>query len=85
MEERKGEAFAGTEQLTVIGRKLQAGDPAPNFRLDYLDLADLAVRTVGLADLVGVVRSPSLQAGPAQLLLPTSGGSPITQAINLSV
>jgi thiol peroxidase len=56
MEERMGEAFAGTEQLTGIGRKLEAGDPAPDFRLDYLDLADLAVRTVGLADLVGVVR-----------------------------
>ena len=54
-EERSGEAFAGTEQLTVIGRKRQAGDPAPDFRLDYLDLADLAVRTVGLADLAGVV------------------------------
>jgi hypothetical protein len=36
------EAFAGTEQFTVIGRKLQAGDPAPDFRLDYIDLADLA-------------------------------------------
>ncbi len=32
-----------------------------------------------------LVRSPSLQPGPAQLLLPTSAGSPITQAINLSV
>jgi thiol peroxidase len=51
-----GEAFAGTEQLSVIGRKQETGDPAPDFRLDYLDLADLAVRTVGLADLVGVVR-----------------------------
>jgi thioredoxin-dependent peroxiredoxin len=56
MEERIGEVFAGTEQLTVIGRRLQAGDPAPDFRLDYLDLADLAVRTAGLADLTGVVR-----------------------------
>ncbi len=56
MEERMGEAFAGPEQLTVIGRQLQAGDPAPDFRLDYLDLADLAVRTAGLADLTGVVR-----------------------------
>ncbi len=32
-----------------------------------------------------LVSSSSLQPGPAQLLLPTSGGSPITQAINLSV
>src|SRR5215470_1657168 len=56
MEERIGEAFAGTEQLTVSGKQLQRGDPAPDFRLDYLDLADLAVRTVGLADSAGMVR-----------------------------
>ncbi len=56
MEERIGEAFAGTEQLTVMGRRLHAGDPAPDFRLDYVDLADLAVRTVSLADSTGVVR-----------------------------
>ena len=56
MEERMGEAFAGTERLTVVGRQLHAGDPAPDFRLDYLDLADLAVCTVGLADSAGMVR-----------------------------
>ena len=56
MEERIGEAFAGTEQLTVIGRQLQAGDPAPDFRLDYFDLADLAVRTISLADSTRLVR-----------------------------
>ncbi len=56
MEERIGEAFAGTEQLTVMGRQLQAGDPAPDFRLDYLDLADMAVRTISLADSAGLVR-----------------------------
>jgi thiol peroxidase len=56
MEERIGEAFAGTEQLTVMGRQVQRGDPAPDFRLDYLDLADLAIRTVGLADSAGMVR-----------------------------
>jgi thioredoxin-dependent peroxiredoxin len=56
MEERMGEAFAGTEQLTVIGRLLHAGDPAPDFRLDYLDLADMAVRTISLADSAGLVR-----------------------------
>ena len=56
MQERIGEAFAGTEQLTVIGRQLHRGDPAPDFRLDYLDLADLAIRTVGLADSAGLVR-----------------------------
>jgi len=56
MEERMGEAFAGTEHLTVMGRQLHAGDPAPNFRLDYLDLADQAVRTISLADSTGLVR-----------------------------
>lgn len=56
MEERRGEAFAGTEQLTVMGRQLQAGDPAPNFRLEYLDLADLVVRTISLADSTGMMR-----------------------------
>jgi thioredoxin-dependent peroxiredoxin len=56
MEERIGEAFAGEEQLTVMGKQLQAGDPAPDFCLDYLDLADMAVRTISLADSKGLVR-----------------------------
>ena len=56
MKERMGEAFAGTEQLTVMGKHLHAGDPAPDFRLDYLDLADQAVRTISLADSTGLVR-----------------------------
>jgi thioredoxin-dependent peroxiredoxin len=56
MEERLGEAFAGTEQFTIIGRQLQGGDPAPDFRLDYLDLADLVIRTISLADGAGMVR-----------------------------
>jgi hypothetical protein len=34
MEERTGEAFAGTEQFTVIGKHLRTGDHAPDFRLD---------------------------------------------------
>jgi thiol peroxidase len=56
MEERIGEAFAGTELLTIMGRRLHAGEPAPDFRLDYLDLADLLVRTISLADSAGLVR-----------------------------
>src|SRR5713226_1210591 len=56
MEERRGEAFAGTEQLTVMGRQLHAGDWAPDFRLEYLDLADMVVRTISLADSTGMVR-----------------------------
>jgi thiol peroxidase len=56
MEERKGFAFAGTEQLTVMGRQLHAGDPAPDFRLEYLDLVDQEVRTISLADSRGMIR-----------------------------
>ncbi len=56
MEERMGEAFAGTERLAVIGKRLHTGDPAPDFCLDYLDLADMAVRTISLADSAGLVR-----------------------------
>ena len=56
MEERMGEAFASTEKLTVMGRQLHAGDPAPDFSLDYLDLADKAIRTISLADSAGLVR-----------------------------
>lgn len=56
MEERSGEAFAGTEPLTVIGKQLQAGDPAPDFRLDFVDLTDLGVRTISLADSTGLLR-----------------------------
>jgi thioredoxin-dependent peroxiredoxin len=54
-EERSGEAFAGTEQLTVQGLHLHPGEAALDFSLDYLDLADMAVRPVHLADLVGMV------------------------------
>ncbi len=56
MEEHIGEAFAGNEPLTVIGKPLHPGEAAPDFSLDYLDLADMAVRTVSLADSVGMVR-----------------------------
>ena len=56
MEERIVEAFAGTEQLTVKGKQLHEGDPAPDFCLDYLDLADQEVRTISLADSSGMVR-----------------------------
>ena len=56
MEERMDEALIGTKQPAVRGRQLKAGDLAPDFRLEYLDLADLAVRTIGLADSTGLVR-----------------------------
>lgn len=56
MEERTGEVFADQEPLTVIGKRLHAGETAPGFCLDYLDLVDMTVRTVGLADSAGLVR-----------------------------
>jgi thiol peroxidase len=56
MEERMGEAFAGSEHLTVIGRCLIPGEIAPDFCLQYLDLVDMVVHTVHLADLAGQLR-----------------------------
>ncbi len=55
-EERPGEAFELGEQLTVVGRKLQPGDRAPDFRLDYFDPSDSAMKTVTLADSRGTIR-----------------------------
>jgi thiol peroxidase len=57
MEERKDLAFTGTESIiTVIGKQLHPGEAAPDFSLEYLDLADRVVRTVDLADSAGMVR-----------------------------
>ncbi len=56
MEERMGNAFAGSERLTVIGKRLYPGGTAPDFCLNYLDLVDMAVHTVRLSDLTGMVR-----------------------------
>lgn len=54
MEERTGEAYELGEQLTVVGRRLQAGDAAPDFALDSFD--GETMRTVRLADSAGSVR-----------------------------
>jgi thiol peroxidase len=54
MEERTGEAFELDEKLTVVGRKLQAGDQAPDFALDSFD--GETMQTVRLADSEGKVR-----------------------------
>lgn len=51
--ERTGEAFELGEQLTVVGRKLALGDPAPAFALERFDGA---METVTLADSAGQVR-----------------------------
>ena len=56
MEEQRDESVAGKEPLAVRGRQLKASDRAPDFRLEYLDLADMAVRTICLADSTGWVR-----------------------------
>ena len=50
MEERTGDAFEFGEQLTVVGKKLQAGDPAPDFTLDYVDPGDGTAGQVRLAN-----------------------------------
>jgi thiol peroxidase len=60
MEARIGEAFAGSEHLTIIGRCLLPGETAPDFCLHYLDLVDLVVHKVGLSDLAGIVRLLSM-------------------------
>jgi thiol peroxidase len=56
MEERTGEAFELGERLTVVGRKLNAGDRAPDFRLDGIDPADGVIRSISLSDSAGTVR-----------------------------
>jgi len=55
MEERGGEAFELGEQLTVVGRRLVPGDPAPNFLLESLDPTQ-GMRQVRLSDSAGSVR-----------------------------
>jgi thiol peroxidase len=60
VEERLGEAFAEASQLTVIGRRLHPGEPAPDFYLHYLDLVDMVIHTVGLSDIAGQVRLLSM-------------------------
>jgi len=56
MEERMNDAFAGSEHLTVTGKRLHPGGTAPDFCLNYLDLVDMAVHAVRLSDLAGMVR-----------------------------
>src|SRR5881628_1338328 len=56
VEERTGEAFEFAEQLTVVGRKLQAGEQAPDFTLEHFDPAESAMKQVNLADSAGTVR-----------------------------
>jgi thiol peroxidase len=55
-EERRGEAFEEGIQLTVVGRKLGQGEPAPDFELDCLEPGEGMPRAVKLADSAGTVR-----------------------------
>ncbi len=54
--ERRGEAFEEGVRLTVIGKKLETGKPAPPFTLESLDPGSTALRTVTLSDSAGQVR-----------------------------
>jgi len=56
IEERAGEAFELGERLTVVGRKLRPGEPAPDFALDHFDPAEQVMRIVRLSDTAGTVR-----------------------------
>ncbi len=56
MDERTGEAFELGERLTVVGKKLQRGEQAPDFILDHLDATDSAIHHVRLVDSAGMVR-----------------------------
>ena len=56
IEERTGEAFEFDEQLTVVGRKLEPGDTAPEFELDYFDPVNEEMVRVRLSETAGSVR-----------------------------
>ena len=51
MEERVGGAVEEGQSLTVVGRMLEAGEPAPDFTLDHFDGSTMS--TVSLGDLAG--------------------------------
>lgn len=53
-QERVGEAYEFEEQLTVVGRKLDPGEIAPDFALDHY--TGETIRSVTLADSDGSVR-----------------------------
>jgi len=56
MDERVGEAYELDERLTVVGRKLEPGEPAPDFALDSFDAEAGTMTTVRLTDSAGHVR-----------------------------
>ena len=56
MEERLSEAFEFDEQLTVVGSKLEPGDVAPDFTLDWFNSETGAPEPVTLSDSDGSIR-----------------------------
>jgi thioredoxin-dependent peroxiredoxin len=54
--ERLGEAFEFDEQLTVIGTKLEPGDQAPDFTLDWINPETGMIEPVSLSDSAGDIR-----------------------------
>ena len=60
MEERTEEAFAFQELLTVVGKKLQVGEAAPNFSLDYVDLIDMTIHRTQLTESACTIRVLSI-------------------------
>jgi thiol peroxidase len=56
MIERTGEAFEFGDKLTVVGKKLEVGEPAPEIELDYLDPQSEQMSKVKLSDTTGKVR-----------------------------
>jgi thiol peroxidase len=55
-EQRVGEAFEGDVRLSVVGRKLRAGDRAPDFSLDAFAVGDAFPHEVTRASTAGRVR-----------------------------
>lgn len=56
MEERLGEAFEFDEELTVVGRKLEPGDTAPDFTLDWMNPATSMREPLSLSQSAGSIR-----------------------------
>lgn len=56
MVERLGEAFEFDEKLTVVGRKLEPGESAPDFTLDWVNPESGMLESVSLSDSSGMIR-----------------------------
>jgi thiol peroxidase len=55
-DERVGEAYELEKRLTVIGKKLEPGQPAPDFVLDRFDPTEGQMYQEHMADSAGLVR-----------------------------